>query len=63
MRSQLSERQQGGVYAPRPGLPDILTGVVQALVDQGWALADVAVAMRSVADMSALIDRTQGMPQ
>ena len=62
MRWQLGERRQGHGDAPHPALLEILTGV-GAPMKQGCALADIAVVMRSVADLSALIGCTHGVPQ
>lgn len=62
MRWQLGERRQGRGDAPHPALLEILTGV-RALMKQGCALADIAVVMRSTADLSAPIGCTHGVPQ
>ncbi|HQT82018.1 MAG: hypothetical protein B7Z60_07135 [Ferrovum sp. 37-45-19] len=43
-----------------PALTDILSQVVQALVDQGHEVPEITQAMRYVADMTDLIDRVYG---
>lgn len=43
-----------------PALTDILSHVVQALVDQGHDVPEITQAMRYVADMTDLIDRVYG---
>ena len=43
-----------------PALTDILSHVVQALVDQGHEVPEITQAMRYVADMTDLIDRVYG---
>ena len=43
-----------------PELIDILSHVVQALVDQGHEVPEITQAMRYVADMTDLIDRIYG---
>lgn len=43
-----------------PALTDILTQVIQALVDQGREVPEITQAMRYVADMTDTIDRVYG---
>ena len=43
-----------------PALTDILSQVVQALVDQGHEVPEITQAMRYVADMTDTIDRMYG---
>ena len=46
--------------AQLPKLTDILSQVVQALVDQGHEVPEITQALRYVADMTDLIDRVYG---
>ena len=43
-----------------PSLTDILSQVVQALVDQGHSVPEITQAMRYVADITDMIDRIYG---
>lgn len=43
-----------------PSLTDILSQVVQALVDQGHEIPEITQALRYVADMTDMIDRFYG---
>ncbi len=43
-----------------PNLTDILSQVVQALVDQGYEVPEITQALRYVADMTDMIDRVYG---
>ncbi|BAP87309.1 putative uncharacterized protein [Burkholderiales bacterium GJ-E10] len=55
-------RPDGGAY-PTPVLQETMAKVMQQLIDLGWEVADIAAAMRAVAGMSAMLDRTKGPRQ
>ncbi|WP_150112336.1 hypothetical protein [Ferrovum myxofaciens] len=63
MRTAIRERAMDHHDIPGdqpPALTDILSQVVQALVDQGHEVPEITQAMRYVADMTDLIDRVYG---
>jgi hypothetical protein len=63
MRAAIQERAMEHHDIPDdqpPALTDILSQVVQALVDKGHEVTEITQAMRYVADMTDLIDRVYG---
>ena len=62
MRAVSRERDMEHHFADDqpPSLTDILSQVVQALVDQGHEVPEITQAMRYVADMTEMIDRVYG---
>ena len=59
IREQAMERRDIPGDQPPP-LTDILSQVVQALVDQGREIPEITQALRYVADMTDMIDRFYG---
>lgn len=58
------ERRPGrGAEGPPPVLQETMVRVMQELIDLGWDVADIAAAMRTVAGMSAMLEKTKGPRQ
>ncbi|BAP87624.1 putative uncharacterized protein [Burkholderiales bacterium GJ-E10] len=52
-----------GAEFPPPVLQETMVKVMQELIYRGWDVADIAAAMRAVAGMSAMLDKTKGPRQ